>query len=309
MKKREFYFESSDKVHKLHGLAWIPDHVKGIVQIVHGMCEYVDRYDRFAYFLCNHDLLVVGHDHLGHGKSVLNEEELGYFHEGDGSSYLIDDIHQLQMLVKEKYKNLPYFMLGHSMGSFLAREYLMLYGKELKGCIIMGTGTTPNNALNFGMNLIKAMAKVRGWSHRSDFVANLAMGSYNNSFKPNRTPYDWLTRNEEIVDRYAEDPLDNYTMTIEGFYTMMCIIKYIQSPKHIRQLPKNVPLLIVSGAKDPVGDFGHGPLEVYIAYRKHGVKDIQMKLYPGARHEILNELDHEVTDHDLLFWIEKRLKD
>lgn len=308
MDKREFSFLSSDQVHNLHGIAWIPDgQVKGILQIIHGMCEYVDRYDRFACFLAAHGFLVVGHDHLGHGQSVNNKEELGYFHYPHGEIYLMRDVHTLYQKTKEKYPDTPYFMLGHSMGSFLLREYLFTYNTPLNGAIIMGTGNEKAGTVNFAMNFTKAMAKVRGWHYRSEMVANMAMGTYNDHFKPLRTPYDWLTRNEAIVDLYAHDPLDTFTMTLNGFYTMFTMVNEDIKKKNIAKTSIDTPLYIVSGTEDPVGNYGHGPLEVYILYKSLGIKDIQLKLYPHARHEILNEYDHEITDQDLLYWMEKRL--
>lgn len=308
MDKREFYYPSADGEHQIHAIAWLPEgDVKGILQILHGMCEYVDRYDRFACFLAHQGFLVVGNDHLGHGLSIHNNEELGFFHHPHGDEYLIKDVQSLRKQMQEKYPGVPYFMLGHSMGSFLLRNYLFTYSDGLNGAIIMGTGHENTSTLNFALNFTRAMAKVKGWHYRSEMVANMAMGTYNDHIQNPRTPYDWLTCNETIVDLYAKDPLDNFTMTLNGFYTMFNMVNECNKKKRIEKMNKNLPLYIVSGSEDPVGHYGHGPLEVYMDYKAYGIKDIQLKLYPQARHEILNEYSHEMTDADLLYWMEKRL--
>lgn len=308
MDKKEFYYESSDGIHQIHAIRWMPNkEVKGIVQIMHGMCEFIDRYDRFAFFLANEGYIVCGNDHLGHGLSVNTPDELGFFHQPDGKDYLVKDADQLRKMMENDYPEMPYFMLGHSMGSFLLRYYLIDHSEGLSGAIIMGTGSVPNNAVRFLMALCCAIGKTQGWQTRSEFVANLSMGSYNNAFKPNRTPYDWLTRNHIIVDEYAKNPLDTFTMTVNGFYTMADLILAIQKKKSIAAIPENLPIFIVSGAKDPVGDFGKGPLAVYISYKNAGIKDLLFKLYHDARHEILNETDHDQTDQDILYWLDKRL--
>lgn len=307
MDKQEFYYESSDGIHQIHAIKWIPDgKVKGILQIMHGMCEFVDRYDRFAFFLANAGYLVCGNDHLGHGQSINTEADLGFFHQPNGKEYLIKDVDHLRSMMQDEYPDVPYFMLGHSMGSFLIRYYMIHHSDGLSGAIVMGTGEAPNSAVHFLMATCSTIAKVRGWHTRSRFVAELSMGSYNNAFKPNRTPYDWLTRNQTIVDQYASNPLDTFTMTVNGFYTMGDLILSIQKQKNIDCIPKELPILIISGAKDPVGDFGKGPLAVYISYKNAGIKDVLFKLYHDARHEILNEIDHDMTDQDILYWLEKR---
>ena len=196
--KREFYYPSRDGVTKIHAIEWIPEgEVTAVLQMCHGMVEYIDRYHEFADFLTKHGVYVVGHDHLGHGKSVVSQEKLGFFHETDGNAYVIADIQQLRMQTAKKYPGVPYFIMGHSMGSFLVRQYLGLNSGGLSGAIIMGTGEQPSLVVNAGKLVCKIIAAIKGWDYRSKFVNNLAVGAYEKKLGA-----AWLSKNPENVKKY-----------------------------------------------------------------------------------------------------------
>lgn len=305
--KREFTYRSKDGRTQIHAIEWIPEgEVKAVLQIAHGMVEFIDRYDRFANVLNERGFYVVGNDHLGHGKSVTADSELGFFAKENGNACVIGDIHQLRADTLKKYPDAPYFLLGHSMGSFLARQYIEMYGAGLKGAIIMGTGWQPMGTLNAGIALTGAMKTFRGGHYHSKMVNNMALGSYNKAFEPARTRNDWLTRDEAIVDAYNANPLNNFMFTVNGYNNMFRGIKYAEQEKNLAKIPKDLPILVVSGANDPVGEFGKGPEKIAEIYRQTGIKDVTLKLYPECRHEILNELIKEDVDRDIIKWMEAR---
>ena len=312
MKKKEAEFLSSNRKTKIHVISWIPEETpKGILQIAHGMVEYIERYDDFARFMAENGYLVTGNDHLGHGASVTKDEDHGYFGHPDGNRHVIDDMHHLREITEGEAAQtygagIPYFMLGHSMGSFLLRQYITMYGEGLAGGIIMGTGYQSPATLSAGKFLCMILSVAKGWKGRSGIVNNMAIGAYNKQFEPARTPADWLTNDEEIVDKYVSDPWCSFTFTINGYYQMFTGIQAASNKKNIDNIPKDLPLLVVSGANDPVGDNGKGVEKVYDMYRGAGITDLGMKLYEGDRHEILNELDKDTVYSDILDWITER---
>ena len=281
MTRNDFYYPSKDGVHRIHAVSWIPDGpVHGVLQIAHGMVEFIMRYDRFASFMAEHGYAVFGNDHLGHGLSVNSEEELGYFHFPNGHYYAVNDMHRLYKIAHSQYPDLPYFLLGHSMGSFFAREYIEVFGKELAGAIIMGTASQPASVIQAGKNMCQALAMRKGWTHRSLRLAAMVLGSNNSRFEPARTRNDWLTKDEAIVDAYNENPLNNFKFTIEGYQTLFTSMGYAQNNKYINEIPKTLPLFFVSGAEDPVGNYGAGVAQACALYQKAGIYDITLKLLP-----------------------------
>ena len=205
VKKEEFYYDSSDNKTKIHAIKWIPKgEIKSVLQIAHGMLEHMERYDEFANYLALNGILVAGNDHLGHGFSLQKEEDRGYFCQGDANKVVLDDIHNLRNILKKEYEEAPYFMLGHSMGSFLIRQYITIYNK-IDGAIIVGTGQQPYAAIKGGMILTRVIASLKGWRYRSLLVNNLAIGKNNKRFEPARTPVDWLSKDEKKVDEYICD--------------------------------------------------------------------------------------------------------
>ena len=303
--KQEFYYPSRDGKTQIHAIEWIPEgEIKGVLQICHGMVEYINRYDEFAEFMAGHGYYVTGHDHLGHGKSIQTEEDLGYFNETRGNQYVIGDIHKLRELTMEKHPGVPYYMLGHSMGSFLLREYLTMYGMGLAGAIIMGTGYQGALILNAGQLVCKVIAVFKGWKYRSKFVDSLSFGSYNKKFEPAETTKDWITSDKERKKKYVEDPLCSYMFTLGAYYQMFEGMKVLTRKASMERIPKDLPILFVSGEDDPVGAFGKGVTKVYEKYKAAGIHNLSIRLYKGDRHEILNEIDRKDVYEDLKRWIE-----
>ena len=304
-----FYLPSTNNKNQLHVMMWQPQSSKPrcILQISHGMIEHIERYDEFASYLTSKGILVIGNDHLGHGRSVNSPEELGYFNAEDGSKTVVDDLHTITLFAKEAFPNVPYFLLGHSMGSFLARRYLMTYGNELDGAIIMGTGQFPPLAVKCGLAILALLKKIKGDTYRSKTLSNLGFGSYNNAFKPTRTTHDWLSKNTESIDRYLADPLCTFLFTLNGYETLLNTFGFIGDKKNIAKLPKHLPLFFVAGEDDPVGGQGKMVIKIYETYRDSGITDISLKLYPNDRHEILNELDRFTVYSDIYEWLERQL--
>lgn len=300
----EFKFTSSDKKNSIHCVKWLPeDKPKYILQIAHGMAEHVMRYEDFAKFLNKHGFLVCGEDHLGHGKTAANPDDFGYCENLDGHKYVIKDMKQLHDIVSKDNPNIPYFLMGHSMGSFLCREYIETYGDSINGAIIMGTGQQPAIALGFAKILCKFLSIFMGWRHRSNLINKIALGSYNKKFKPIITGHEWLCRDSSQATRYENDPYCGYVFTLNGFYNMFDLISFIQKNNNINNIPKNLPVLICSGDMDPVGNYGKAPSFVCNKFKKFGIKDVTLNLYKDDRHEILNELDQDVVYDDILNWL------
>ena len=309
MKKEEFYFDSRDGISKIHATRYMPDDgdVRGVYQIVHGMSEYFGRYEDIARFLTDRGFVVVGDDHLGHGKSVPEGGLKGYFCENDPATVVVRDVHRLKKMTQELYPGVPYFIMGHSMGSFIARNYIMRYGTGIKGAVIMGTGNQTKPLIAVSKCVAGIQKLFLGDKHPALFINNLAFGGYNKRIENPRTPFDWLSVNKENVDRYIEDEDCGFLFTVNGFRTLFELISRLLSKKNLKKVPADLPIFFVSGAEDPVGDYGKGVLKAKKALEDMGVKDISLKLYPGLRHEILNEDEKETVKEDIYEWLTKRL--
>jgi len=306
--EKHFTYPSADRKTQIHAIRWEPaGRPKAVLQIAHGMQEFIDRYADFARYLCDHGFLVVGNDHLGHGSSVVSQEKMGYFAEKNGNKAVIADMRSLHKMIREEYPQIPYFLLGHSMGSFLARQYLCMYGKYLDGAVISGTAYHPYAEASLGAFLCGTIAKMKGWEHRSTFMTNMAMGSYNKKFEPARTKHDWLTRDEKIVDEYRKDPRTQPMFTLNAFYNMFQGLKYIEKKEHLAHIPKDLPVLFIAGEMDPVGNYGVGVKRVFVQMQGLGLKDVSCRLYPNDRHEVLNELDRAQVYEDVLRWLEQHI--
>ena len=305
----EFYFPSKDGNTEIHTIEWKPEgEVRAVLQICHGMVEYIRRYDEFAQFLCGEGYYVVGNDHLGHGKSIQAKSEYGFFNEKYGNACVLGDMHTLRQRTEKKYPGVPYFMLGHSMGSSLLRQYIQMYGNGLSGAVLMGTVADHKKAvLLFGKRLCRVMPAFRGWHYRSKMIDNLVLGAYNKKFKPARTRADWITSDNENLDMYVADPLCSFMFTVNAYYNVFSGMIGIQRKESVYMIPKGLPVLFVSGADDPVGEFGKGVRKIYEKYRAAGIRDVTLRLYTGDRHEILNETDRDQVYKDLLGWFEKHI--
>lgn len=309
MKRRTFGFLSADKQTKIYAVKWEPEdgELKGILQISHGMIEYVERYEGFAEYMVKQGFMVVGNDHLGHGKSVKSEELWGYFAAKDGSDIVVEDLNHLRKIIQKEHPDTPYFILGHSMGSFLLRKYLSRYGSGLKGAVIMGTGNQPAGAAVMGKFICRVLALFCGWNHRCPLVEKMALGGNNKRFRDEGTPAAWLTKDKEIVKAYQKEPRCTFKFTLNGYYTLFDTIHAINRPANVNAIPKEQPLLLVAGEEDPVGNYGAGVKAVCVKYKRAGIQDITCKLYPTDRHEILNELDRETVYKDIYKWIRSRM--
>ena len=309
IKKEEITYDSRDNKTKIHAIRWIPQkgEIKGVLQIVHGMVEHIDRYDDFANYLAEKGFVVVGNDHLGHGASVKQDSDRGYFCKKDGETILVRDVHRLKKLTQKAFPRKPYFILGHSMGSFIARKYIMEYGKGIDGAIIMGTGFKPMYLLKLGVCLTKVFSKIRGERYRSKFINNRAFGSFNRQFSSARGEHDWLTKDKQQVAAYESDERNDFIFTLNGYETLFKILIYIQEEKNFVNVRKDLPVFFVSGAEDPVGDCGEGVKKVYQLFKSVGYSKLDIKLYKDDRHEILNESDKDVVYKDLENWIMQQI--
>ena len=304
LNKEEIYYTSSDGETKVYASFWVPDNPKMLLQIAHGMVEHIKRYEDFAKFLNNYGIVVFGNDHLGHGNTAVNEEKFGYFSDEDGDKNIVDDMHLLTKIAKEKYDNLPFAFLGHSMGSFLLRDYLCKYGEELDTAIIMGTGNEKPLTVKGGIAFIERVANRKGWDYRSKVIDTLAFGGFNRNFGE-KNGKNWLTRDEKEVDKYINDPKCSFVFTLNAYYNFLKIIHRLNQDKNLENMPKDLHILLVSGDKDPVGDFGSKVLNVYEKFKALDMKNVECKLYEGYRHEILNEIGKEVVYNDILQWLEQ----
>ncbi|MBO5479324.1 MAG: lysophospholipase [Clostridia bacterium] len=303
-----FYFTSSTG-DKLYAKKWRDEEIKqyrGVVQLVHGMQEHIGRYDEFANVLADNGYIVVGHDHLGHGSSVKNEEDFGYFAKKDGWNRLAEDVHILQNKVSKEYLELPYIIFGHSMGSLVTRTYLTKYQDKLAGVILSGTSGQKAGLL-VGQVLTKLIMLFRGERYRSNLLEYLVTGSFNKKFKPNRTNADWTTRNEEEVDKYQKDPKCGINFTANGYLNLLQGTYYLSKQKNIDKTMK-VPILLISGDKDPVGGMGKGVIKVTHMLEKAGLENVKIRLFKDARHELLNETNKDEVYYVIFNWLNKILE-
>ena len=301
-------YKSANSVSNVTYYILVPEEVeiRGIVQISHGMCEYFSRYTTFAKYLCSLGFIVCGNDHIGHGASVSRPSELGFFAARDGWKYLVDDVKQLTDLMQRRYPQLPYFLLGHSMGSLVARLYLTDYGEKLAGCILTGT-VGPNAAAISAAHLADSIARTRGMTYRSGFLSDLVFKGYNRKIKDPHSVFDWLSRDESVVSLYQSDEKCNFVFTATGFRDLFTLIAKANASHTFRHTPRRLPLLFLAGDKDPVGKYGEGVRRVVNLYRGAGVKNIEVIFYKDARHEVLNELGRLDAFADISRWLEAQL--
>ena len=306
---QDIYYPSKDGKNTVHACLWLPQgKAKAVVQLIHGMCEYAERYAPFAQFLNEHGYIVCADDHLGHGKTAKTEADLGYFNDQRDYNIVVEDIHELKLTVQKQTGELPWLVLGHSMGSFFCRKYISVYGDEFVGAVIMGTGFKSSITLNTALSAVKASARSHGWRYRSNTIKKLAFGSYNKKFRPARTGNDWLSKNPQNVDAYENDPLCGFDFTNNGYFILFSIIKQACSKPVINAVPKNLPVYFVAGALDPVGDYGKGVIRAVNKFHKAGVKSVSLTLYEDSRHEILNDDCKQQVQKDLRAFFEGILK-
>ena len=304
----EFYIPSSDGRTLIHVNQWTPAGrtVTGVVQIAHGVAEYGGRYAPFARYLCSHGYVVVANDHLGHGRSVIEGCPMVYLGDEDGWRHVVDDMEALRRQVSRVFPDKPYFLFGHSMGSFLSRTHLICYPGVLDGCILCGTGHQSPVLIAGGKLIADREIRRLGRKAFSVKADKLAFGAYNQHFQPARTRFDWISANEANVDAYIADPLCGGDTTLGLFRDMLDGLSIITKQSQMNKMDKELPVLFISGDQDPVGDMGKGVEKAYRCFRKAGLRDVSMKLYHGLRHEILNETGRQYVYRDVLDWLEAR---
>lgn len=269
----------------------------GIVQIIHGMAEHSDRYLAVADFLAEAGFAVFMSDHAGHGRSVKNEEDLGYFGEKEGHIRIVEDAYAVTKLAKEQFPDTKVILWGHSMGSFVTRSYLAKYPAAVDAAVICGTAGA-NPAAGAGALIANLIAKLKGSRYRSTFIDGLAFGAYNKKFE-GRTKFDWLSVDKKNIDDYIADPKCGYLFTATAYRDLFTLLGSVSQDECFAKAPKNIPLYLIAGDMDPVGNFGKGVTEVYNKYTAAGC-NVKMKLYPGLRHEIHNEDSREEIYADIL---------
>lgn len=281
---------------------------RAAVQIAHGMSEHSERYTDFASALTNAGYVVYANDHRGHGKTAGSKENLGYFADENGWELVVDDLYELTKIIKKEHPDLPVFLFGHSMGSFLSRRYIQKYGQELSGLILSGTGADRGLLSSIGIMIARLEIKNKGKKGRSKLLDWLSFGNFNSQFKPARTPFDWLSRDEKEVDKYIRDPYCGEVATAGFFYDLFTGIKQLDHFERIKQVPNDLPIFLFSGDKDPVGLNTKGVLKTYRNLKKAGVKDISYKFYRDGRHEMLNEINKDEVYQDIMDWLNAHLK-
>ena len=303
-----FTFSSSDGVHDIHARWWRPEgQPRAVVQLVHGISEHMGRYDAFARFLAEHGFAVVGHDHLGHGQTARGPAEYGWFAHQDGWKCVLEDTHALFLQASEAYPELPYVLMGHSMGSFVVRGFLIFWPGVVDCAILSGTGQEPAPMVALGKAVSALLIRLQGSQAHSKLLGALSIGAYNRQFKPNRTGADWISRDTAVVDAYLADPLCRFLPSVGMFHDMMEGLQLLAKPENLRRMDQDTPVYFFSGDKDPVGASGEGVRKVAGWFRQAGVKDVTVKLYPEGRHEMLNEIGREQVYQDVLDWLEAKL--
>lgn len=307
--RKEYSFPSKSGVADIFARCWVPsDGAKAVFQIAHGMAEHGERYEDFANYLCTKGFAVLINDHVGHGKSVKSDDDLGYFGENGGWDSFVEDQRTLTEMIKAEYPDLPVIFFGHSMGSFVAREYIRRYGKDerIKATIFCGSsGKNPASAI--AIHLAGAIVKAKGSKHRSKFINGVAFGPYNKKTE-NRTPFDWLSTDTAQVDKYIADKYCGFLFTAAGYKDLFTVLTKVSGKDWYKEVYNEIPILVVAGEDDPVGAYGKGIKQIYNDLKLSGKKDVTIKLYPGMRHEILNEVENKRVYEDIAAWSLSKIK-
>ncbi len=304
-------FASTDTETTIRGYIWRDESCakpRGIVQIAHGMAEHIERYDDFARFLAGKGFIVGGYDHLAHGDSISDTVSWGGLDPREGANHLIEDVHRMRSLMLARTPaGLPYFVFGHSMGSYVMRDYIARHGEGLAGAILCGTGYVVPIVSTAGNALSRAIAAFRGKDYKSKLLDSMAAGGFNKVIDDPRTEADWISANEENVDRYLADEKSGFMFPAGGYATLTALTLEACSPGAFRAIPRDLPLLFVAGAEDPIGSMGEGVRKVAEMAREAGVQDVEVRIYEGMRHEILNERDAQLVYDDVATWLDEHL--
>ena len=305
---RDDTFLSCNGKNLIHVRTCVPDSSPvGVIQIAHGIAEHAERYDPFASFLALHGFLTVSNDHLGHGKSAKHLDEIGIFAEKDGWEHVIHDMDRLHEEMRKEYPDLPYIFFGHSMGSFLTRNYLIYYPNKYDAAILSGTGQQSPALVAAGCASADLLTALSGPRGSGKTLNDMAFGSYCKKIANPRTEFDWLSRDPETVDKYIADPLCGYVCKVSLYRDMMHGIKFITNQEHINRMNREKPIYFMSGEADPVGDYGNGVAKAYKSFFNAKLQDVMIRLYPEGRHEMLNEINREDVKRDILEWLNSKL--
>ncbi|MEX0660577.1 MAG: lysophospholipase [Balneolaceae bacterium] len=293
--------------YRLFARKWMPneDNPTAIVQIIHGLGEHCKRYERFAECLTDHGFGVVSYDHRGHGET--DPDQLGYIPDVNGFHQMVENIHDFTIRVKQEFPNQPRILFAHSMGSFLTQRYMQLFDDQPAGIIYSGSNGKPSRLLPFGSLISSAIWRLKGADYKSSFIHNLTFKAFNTKFKPNQTDADWLSRDENEVDAYVNDPLCGFTSSVSFYKHFFEGLKSLHNHTPFADHNLSIPILVVSGDKDPVSNMGKGIQNLEQILKSNGVSDLTVKLYDGARHELLNEINRDEVMQDLKTWIDRIL--
>lgn len=305
--KKEFNLQvSNDTI--LKGYIFEPStESKAIIQICHGMAEHIERYIDFMTFLCDNSYTVIGYDQRGHGKTAGSIENCGYMDDSNNIDVLVTDVHKVISFMKENYPNQKIYLFGHSMGSFVSQRYVELYNSEIDGLILSGSSLNDNLFIKLGNIFASIITKIKGRRYISKFINNLSLGSYNKKFKPNKTSVDWLSRNDENNINYENDEFCGKIFSVSFFKDLTNTFLLIS--KDIELIDNSLPIYIMSGDNDPVGNFGKGTTLLFNKLKSIGVQDLTLELYKDGRHEMLNEINKEEVYDNILEWLKKHNKE
>ncbi len=297
---------SDGKAVALH--TWIPEgEVKAVVQLSHGMAEYALRYDRLGTLLAENGIAFMAHDHRGHGETAGAIENLGYLADKKGFFRVADDVHELLQKWRKEYPGKKVFLFGHSFGSFVSQCVIEKWGSEIDGVILCGSAG-PNLALTrVGHCCAGIVCFFRGKKRKGSFLDGVAFGSYNKMIENPATKVDWLTRDPEEVKKYQDSPYCGFVCTNEFYRDFMAGFNWIHTKAHMKMIPQSLPVFIIAGDADPVGGYGKLVKDLHEIYKANGIQDLSMKLYPGARHEILNETNRTEVETDVLNWFKAHI--
>ncbi len=305
MKQAELRHHTLDRV-ELRGYIWLPEEgvtPRGAVQILHGMAEHAARYRRLAEALTTAGYVVYAQDLRGHGRTAGTLEKLGHFADLDGWQLVLSDVSDLNQLIHRSHPGLPVCLLGHSMGSFLAQHYIALYGETIAACALCATDYSTDLLRRLGLAVANFEALRMGVRGRSRILKRMSFGQFNKAFEPARTAFDWLSRDPAEVDKYLKDAYCGFECSAQLWIDLLTGLGKIRSREARARIPKNLPIYLFAGARDPVGRFGSGPKKLQLVYQKAGIHDVDLRLYPEARHELFNELNRDEVTEDFIEWL------